>query len=115
VPSAPSEEAIRKQSLQRNSTYERTAKIGCLVNNQTRYIVLVRTRPNSVITISYLFTFIFQNWENVPQPSEILRIFLKAGTGKVTIDVKQKHPAVIEFLLLEGCEDDDVVLRLQNA
>jgi hypothetical protein len=31
------------------------------------------------------------------------------------MDVKQKHRAVIEFLLLEGYPGDDTVLRLQNA
>jgi hypothetical protein len=31
------------------------------------------------------------------------------------IDVKHKQRVVIEFLLLEGCEDDNIVLRLQNA
>jgi hypothetical protein len=31
------------------------------------------------------------------------------------MDVKQKQRTVIEFLLLEGCEDDGIVLRLQNA
>jgi hypothetical protein len=31
------------------------------------------------------------------------------------MDVKQKQRAVIEFLLLEGCEDDAIALRLQNA
>jgi hypothetical protein len=57
----------------------------------------------------------FQNWKNASQPSEILRIFLNGRTGKMTMDVKQKQRAVIEFLLLEGCEGDDIVLRLQNA
>jgi hypothetical protein len=33
----------------------------------------------------------------------------------MTMDVKQKQRAAIEFLLLEGCEGDDIVLRLQNA
>jgi hypothetical protein len=31
------------------------------------------------------------------------------------MDVKQKQLAVIEFLLLEGCGGDNIVLRLQNA
>jgi hypothetical protein len=31
------------------------------------------------------------------------------------MDVKQKQRAVIEFLLLEWCEADDIVLHLQNA
>jgi hypothetical protein len=31
------------------------------------------------------------------------------------MDVKQKQQAVIEFLLLEGCEGADIVLSLQNA
>jgi hypothetical protein len=31
------------------------------------------------------------------------------------MDVKQKQRAVIEFLLLEECEGDDIVLRLQKA
>jgi hypothetical protein len=68
-----------------------------------------------MITISCLFPFIFQNWKHASQPSEILRIFLNGGTGKVTMDVRQKQRAVIEFLLLKGCEGDDIVLRLQNA
>jgi hypothetical protein len=42
-------------------------------------------------------------------------IFLIKGTGKVTMDVRQKQRAGIEFLLLEGCEGDDTVLCLQNA
>jgi hypothetical protein len=77
--------------------------------------MLVRTRSNSVIIISCLFPFIFQNWKNASQPSEILRSFLNGGTGKVKMDVKQRQRVVIEFLLLEGCESDDIVLRLQNA
>jgi hypothetical protein len=28
---------------------------------------------------------------------------------------KQRQRAVIEFLLLEGCECDDIVLRLQDG
>jgi hypothetical protein len=31
------------------------------------------------------------------------------------MDVKQKQRAVIEFLLLEWCEGDDIIVRLQNA
>jgi hypothetical protein len=31
------------------------------------------------------------------------------------MDVKQKKPAVLEFLLLEGCKGEDIVLCLQNA
>jgi hypothetical protein len=31
------------------------------------------------------------------------------------VDVEQKQQAVIKFLLLEGCEGDDIVLRLQDA
>jgi hypothetical protein len=31
------------------------------------------------------------------------------------MDVKQKQWVGIEFLLLERCEGDDIVLRLQNA
>jgi hypothetical protein len=31
------------------------------------------------------------------------------------MDVKQKQRAVIELLLPEGCEGDDIVLRVQNA
>jgi hypothetical protein len=31
------------------------------------------------------------------------------------MDVKQNQRAVIEFLLIEGCEGDDIVLPLQNA
>jgi hypothetical protein len=31
------------------------------------------------------------------------------------MDVEQKQLIAIEFLLLEGCEDDDLVFRLQNA
>jgi hypothetical protein len=31
------------------------------------------------------------------------------------MDVRWKQRAVIEFLLLEGYEADDLVLRLQNA
>jgi hypothetical protein len=68
-----------------------------------------------MITIPCLFPFRFQNWKNALQPSEILQIFISDGIGKVTIDVKQKLQSVIEFLLLEGCEGDDIVLRLQNA
>jgi hypothetical protein len=49
------------------------------------------------------------------QPSEILRIFLIGGTGKVTMNIKQKQWAVTEFLLLEECEGNNIVLRLQNA
>jgi ribosome maturation factor RimP len=41
--------------------------------------------------------------------------FLNGGTRKVTMDIKQKQRAIIEFLLSEGCEGDDIVLRLQNA
>jgi hypothetical protein len=33
----------------------------------------------------------------------------------VTVDANQKQRAVIEFLLLEGCEGSGIVLRLQNA
>jgi hypothetical protein len=33
----------------------------------------------------------------------------------VTMDVKEKQWAVIEFLLIEGYEGNDIVLRLQNA
>jgi hypothetical protein len=33
----------------------------------------------------------------------------------MTIDVEQKRRAVIEFLLLERCEGDDILLRLQTA
>jgi hypothetical protein len=44
----------------------------------------------------------FQNSKNASQPSEILRLFLNGGTGKVTADVKQKQQAIIEFLLLKG-------------
>jgi hypothetical protein len=68
-----------------------------------------------VIIISCPFPFIFQNWKKASQPSEILGIFLNSGTPKVAMDIKQKQRAVIEFLLLEGCEGDDIVLRLQNA
>jgi hypothetical protein len=68
-----------------------------------------------VITLSYLFPFIFQNWKHASQPSEILRIFLNGGTGKATIDVKPKQRDAIEFLLFEECEGDDIVLRLQNV
>jgi hypothetical protein len=46
---------------------------------------------------------------------EDLRIFLNGKTVKATMNVKQKQRAVIEFLLLEGREGDDIVLRLQNA
>jgi hypothetical protein len=66
-------------------------------------------------TISCLFPFTFQDWKNASQSNEILRIFLNGGTGKMTMDLKQKERAVIEFLLLERCEGDDIVLRLQNA
>jgi hypothetical protein len=31
------------------------------------------------------------------------------------MDVEQKQQAVVKFLLLEGREVDDIVLRLQNA
>jgi hypothetical protein len=31
------------------------------------------------------------------------------------MDVKQKQRDVIEFLILKGCEDHDIVLRLPNA
>jgi hypothetical protein len=31
------------------------------------------------------------------------------------MDVEQKQRAIIEFLLLEGCEDDNIVLCLQNG
>jgi hypothetical protein len=31
------------------------------------------------------------------------------------MNIKQKLRAVIEFLLLEGCEGDNIVFRLQNA
>jgi hypothetical protein len=31
------------------------------------------------------------------------------------MDVRQQQRAVIEFLPLEGCEGDNMVLRLQNA
>jgi hypothetical protein len=31
------------------------------------------------------------------------------------MDVKQKQQAVVEFLLLEGCEGDGILLRVQNA
>jgi hypothetical protein len=67
------------------------------------------------MAISCLFPVIFQNWKNTSQPSEDLQSFLNGGTGKVTMDLKQKQRAVIEFLLLEGCEGDDIVFRLQNA
>jgi hypothetical protein len=60
-------------------------------------------------------SFIFQNWKNASHPSEILRIFLNGGTRKVTMDVKQKQRPVIEFLLLEGWEGDEIMLRLSNA
>jgi hypothetical protein len=76
--------------------------IECPVNNETSHIALVRIRFHSVITISCLFPFIVQNWKNALQPSAILRTFLNGGTGKVTMDVKQKQRAVIEFLLVEG-------------
>jgi hypothetical protein len=85
------------------------------VHNQTQQIALIRTRFNSVITISCLFPFIFQNWKNTSQHSEILRIFLNGGTGKVTMDVKQKQRAVTKFLLLKRCKGDDIGLRLENA
>jgi hypothetical protein len=67
------------------------------------------------MTISCLFPFILHNWKKASQPNEILRIFLNGGTGKVTMDVKQKQRAVIEYLLLEECEGDGIVPRLQNA
>jgi hypothetical protein len=31
------------------------------------------------------------------------------------MDVKQRQRAIIEFLLLEGCEGDGIVLRVQNV
>jgi hypothetical protein len=31
------------------------------------------------------------------------------------MDVKEKHHAVIEFLLLEGCTGDAILMRLQNV
>jgi hypothetical protein len=31
------------------------------------------------------------------------------------MDVKQKQQAVIEFLLLEWCEGNDIIVRLQNT
>jgi hypothetical protein len=68
-----------------------------------------------MIIVSYLFPFIFQNWKNASQPSEILRIFPNDGIGKMTMAVRQNQRSVIEFLLLEGCEGDDIVLSLQNA
>jgi hypothetical protein len=68
-----------------------------------------------VITISCLFPFIFQNWKRALQPSEILRIFLNGGTGKVTMGIRQKQRAVIEFLVFEGYKGDEIVPRLQNA
>jgi hypothetical protein len=68
-----------------------------------------------VITILCLFPFIFQNWKNASRPSETLRIFLNVGVGKKTTDVKQKQRAVVEFLLLEECEDDDIQVRFQNT
>jgi hypothetical protein len=88
------------------------------MNNWTRHVALVRVRSNSVIAILWLFPFIVQNWTNTSQPtsqpSEILRICHR-GTGKVTTDIKQKQRAVIEFLLLQGCECDEMMLRLQNV
>jgi hypothetical protein len=61
------------------------------------------------------FPITLQNWKSAAQPSEILQIFRNGGTGNVTMDVKQKQRAVIEFLLLEWCEGNNIVLRLQNA
>jgi hypothetical protein len=49
----------------------------CLVNNETSHITLVLTHSNSVPTISCLFPFIFQNWKNASQPSEIFGNFSK--------------------------------------
>jgi hypothetical protein len=44
-----------------------------------------------------------------------LRNFLNGGNGKATIKDKQKQQALIEFLLLEGRESENIVLRLQHA
>jgi hypothetical protein len=86
------------------------SSIECPVSNYISQIELVRTGSNSVITVSCLFAFMCQNWKNISQPSEILRIFLKGGTGKVTMDVEQKKQAVIEFLRLERREGDVTTL-----
>jgi hypothetical protein len=51
------------------------------------------------MTLSWLFPFIFQNWKKASQSSEVFRMFGDGGTGKMTVGVKQKQRAVIEFLL----------------
>jgi hypothetical protein len=41
--------------------------------------------------------------------------FLNCQNRKVTMNVKNKHRAVIEFFLLEWCISQEIVLRLRNV
>jgi hypothetical protein len=40
--------------------------------------------------------------------------FVNRQNRKVTMEIKYKQRAVIEFLLLEGCAGEKIMVRLQN-
>jgi hypothetical protein len=45
---------------------------------------------------------------------QILWPFVDGQNWEITTDIKDKQQAVIEFILLEGCDGDEIVIRVRN-
>jgi hypothetical protein len=72
-------------------------------------------RPNSLPSVSCVITFRSRIPRTITLQGGFLWPFLNCQNRKVTMNVKNKHRAVIEFFLLEGCTSQGMVMRLRNV
>jgi hypothetical protein len=76
----------------------------------------LRGAPETRLKHSYLTIVNILNFE--PREISTLRFAIQASqkreNRKMSMDTRQKQPAVIEFLLLEKRPDDEIAIRLRN-
>jgi hypothetical protein len=53
--------------------------------------------------------------KTITSKGRVFWTFVNGQNGKVIIDLKDKQPAIIEFLLLEGYPGGEIAIRFRNV
>jgi hypothetical protein len=85
------------------------------MNNWTNHLPVDGIAPFQFQRISCVYGLIARSDLVRERSCFILRQIVPDRIAKVTMDVKEKPHAVIEFLLLEGCTGNGIFMRLQNV
>jgi hypothetical protein len=93
----------------------KNSDLRCPINNWTNHIPVSGIAPFQFQRISCVYGLIARNNLVRQRSCFILRQFVKDCIAKATMDVKENQRAMIEFLLLEGCTSDAILMRLQNV